>query len=108
MSKTGDQIFLVYFEPKSGLNPEHRELYKQNRFTVVRQLKFSQRDEQSVDMVLFVNGIPVSILELKNSLTGQTHIDAEKQFREDRDPKEPSSGLNGVWSSLQLVMRRSL
>ena len=85
----GSSFQLVYFEPKSGLNPEHRELYKQNRFTVVRQLKFSQRDEQSVDMGLFVNGIPVSILELKNSLTGQTHIDAEKQFREDRDPKEP-------------------
>ena len=85
----GSSFQLVYFEPKSGLNPEHRELYKQNRFTVVRQLKFSQRDEQSVDMGLFVNGIPVSILELKNSLTGQTYVDAEKQFREDRDPKEP-------------------
>ena len=85
----GSNFLLVYFEPKSGLNPEHRELYKQNRFTVVRQLKFSQQGEQSVDMGLFVNGIPVSILELKNSLTGQTHVDAEKQFREDRDPKEP-------------------
>lgn len=85
----GSNFQLVYFEPKSGLNPEHRELYKQNRFTVVRQLKFSRKDEQSVDMGLFVNGIPVSILELKNSLTGQTHVDAEKQFREDRDPKEP-------------------
>ena len=39
---------------------------------------------------LFVNGIPVSILELKNSLTGQTHIDGEKQFRDDRDPKAVS------------------
>ena len=36
----GSNFQLVYFEPKSGLNPEHRELYKQNRFTVVRQLKF--------------------------------------------------------------------
>lgn len=85
----GSSFQLVYFEPKSGLNPEHRKLYNQNRFTVVRQLKFSQKDEQSVDMGLFVNGIPVSILELKNSLTGQTHVDAEKQFRDDRDPKEP-------------------
>ena len=85
----GSSFQLVYFEPKSGLNPEHRELYKQNRFTVVRQLKFSKRNENSVDMGLFVNGIPVSILELKNSLTGQTHVDAEKQYREDRDPKEP-------------------
>jgi type I restriction enzyme R subunit len=85
----GSSFQLVYFEPKSGLNPEHRELYEKNRFTVVRQLKFSKRNENSVDMGLFVNGIPVSILELKNSLTGQTHIDGEKQFREDRDPKEP-------------------
>ena len=85
----GSSFQLVYFEPKSGLNPEHRELYEKNRFTVVRQLKFSKRNENSVDMGLFVNGIPVSILELKNSLTDQTHIDGEKQFREDRDPNEP-------------------
>ena len=85
----GSSFQLVYFEPKSGLNPEHRELYEKNRFTIVRQLKFSKRNENSVDMGLFVNGIPVSILELKNSLTGQTHVDAEKQYREDRDPKEP-------------------
>ena len=85
----GSSFQLVYFEPKSGLNPEHRELYEKNRFTIVRQLKFSKRNENSVDMGLFVNGIPVSVLELKNSLTGQTHVDAEKQYREDRDPKEP-------------------
>ena len=85
----GSNFRLVYFEPKSGLNPEHRELYEKNRFTIVRQLKFSKRNENSVDMGLFVNGIPVSILELKNTLTGQTHIDGEKQFREDRDPNEP-------------------
>ena len=50
----GSNFRLVYFEPKSGLNPEHRELYTQNRFTVVRQLKFSQRNEKSIDMGLFV------------------------------------------------------
>ena len=85
----GANFQLVYFEPKSGLNPEHRELYEKNRFTVVRQLKFSKQNENSVDIGLFLNGIPITILELKNSLTGQTHIDGEKQFREDRDPKEP-------------------
>ncbi len=85
----GSNFRLAFFEPKSGLNPEHQELYKKNRFTIVRQLKYSMINENSVDMALFLNGIPFSVLELKNSSTGQFHSDAEKQFKEDRDPKEP-------------------
>jgi len=85
----GCDFRLVYFQPKSGLNPEHRDLYKKNRFSVIRQLKYSLKNEKSIDMCIFINGIPIVMMELKNSLTGQNQIDAEKQWKYDRDPMEP-------------------
>ena len=85
----GCEFHLVYFEPKSGLNPEHEKLYKQNRLSVIRQLKYSAKNENSLDMGIFVNGIPIITIELKNTLTGQNHLDGEKQYKYDRDPKEP-------------------
>ena len=85
----GCDFHLVYFQPKSGLNPEHKDLYKQNRFTVIRQLKYSLKNENSIDMGIFINGIPIVMIELKNTLTGQNQIDGEKQWKYDRDPKEP-------------------
>jgi type I restriction enzyme, R subunit len=84
----GSHFKLVYFEPKSGLNPEHRKLYEKNRFTVVRQLHFSTKTEESIDIVLFLNGIPLVTMELKNQLTNQTIKDSQKQYR-NRDIKEP-------------------
>ncbi|MCH8010727.1 MAG: type I restriction endonuclease subunit R [Candidatus Marinimicrobia bacterium] len=85
----GCDFKLVYFQPKSGLNPEHKDLYKQNRFTVIRQLKYSLRNENSIDMGIFINGIPIVMMELKNTLTGQNQFDGERQWKNDRDPKEP-------------------
>ena len=85
----GGNFKLTYFRPSSGMNPEHHELYDKNRFSLIRQLKYSQKDEKSVDMALFLNGLPLVTMELKNSLTGQTVADAEKQYRTDRDPREP-------------------
>ena len=85
----GCHFSLVYFEPKSGLNSEHQELYQKNRFTQVRQVHYSTKNENSLDMVLFINGLPIVTMELKNQLTGQTILDSEKQYRQDRDPNEP-------------------
>jgi type I restriction enzyme, R subunit len=85
----GSHFDLLYFQPKSGLNPEHRDLYNKNRFIVLRQLKYSLRNENSIDMGIFINGIPIMMLELKNSLTGQNHTHGINQWRNDRDPKEP-------------------
>lgn len=85
----GIHFDLVYFQPKSGLNPDHEELYRTNRLQVVRQVHFSEKNEKSLDMVLFINGIPVITMELKNQLTGQNISHSEKQYRYDRDPKEP-------------------
>ena len=80
---------LTYFLPSSGMNPDHQRLYAQNRFSLIRQLKYSEKNEKSLDMVLFLNGLPLVTMELKNSLTGQVFTDAEKQYRTDRDPREP-------------------
>ena len=85
----GCDFDLVYFEPKSGLNIEHQDLYKLNQFSVVRQLKYSTQNENSIDMGLFINGIPIVMMELKNSLTGQTVEHGVQQWKRDRDPKEP-------------------
>ena len=85
----GCNFNLTYFRPSSGMNPDHGRLYAQNRFSLIRQLKYSQKNEKSVDMTLFLNGLPLVTMELKNSLTGQTVTDAEKQYRTDRDPREP-------------------
>ena len=84
----GAHFDLVYFEPKSGLNPEHQKLYELNRFTIVRQLHFSTKNEKSIDVSLFLNGLPLVTMELKNNLTNQTIVDSEKQYRS-RDTKEP-------------------
>ena len=85
----GVNFNLVYFQPKSGLNPKHRELFRKNQFIIIRQLKYSRQNENSIDMGLFINGIPIMMLELKNSLTGQDHTNGIKQWKFDRSPKEP-------------------
>ena len=85
----GVYLSLCYFEPKSDLNPDHRRLYQSNQFTVIRQLHYSTRNENSIDMVLFLNGLPILTMELKNQLTGQNVKHSESQYRHDRDPNEP-------------------
>jgi type I restriction enzyme R subunit len=85
----GCNFKMLYFQPKNNLNPEHQELFKKNRFVVVRQLHYSTKNENSIDMGLFINGIPFMTMELKNQLTNQNIIDSERQYRYDRDPKEP-------------------
>jgi type I restriction enzyme R subunit len=85
----GVYLNLCYFEPKSDLNPDHLKLFQSNRFTVMRQLHYSNQNENSIDMVLFLNGLPIVTMELKNQLTGQNVKHSENQYRNDRDPKEP-------------------
>jgi type I restriction enzyme R subunit len=84
----GVRYKMAYFKPASGLNPETEKLYKLNRLTVTRQLKYSQKSEKSVDLLLGLNGLPVSTVELKSQFTGQDVTNAKRQFIEDRDPKE--------------------
>ena len=85
----GVYLDLCYFEPKSDLNPDHLNLFKSNQFSLVRQFHYSTKNENSIDMGLFLNGIPIVTLELKNQLTGQNYKHSENQYRFDREPNEP-------------------
>ena len=85
----GCSFRLAFFRPASGLNEETRRLHAANFFSVARQVRYSAKNEKSLDMVLFLNGIPIFTAELKNPLTGQTVEDAMRQYKTDRDPHEP-------------------
>ena len=85
----GRTLRVAYFKAAHELNPELDARYAANRLGITRQLRFSVRSEKSLDIVLSLNGIPIATVELKNPLTGQTADDAMKQYRRDRDPREP-------------------
>jgi type I restriction enzyme R subunit len=85
----GVTIRLAYFRPASGLTPELVRRYGKNRLTVTRQLPYQAGSNKTLDLGLFVNGIPVATAELKNALTGQGVGHAIEQYRTDRDPKNP-------------------
>lgn len=86
---SGCKFQLTYFRPSSGLNEALQRLHAANLFAVIRQLHFSEKNEKSLDLVLFLNGVPIFTAELKNPLTGQTVQEAIKQYKTDRDPREP-------------------
>lgn len=79
---------MFYDKPVSTLNPEDAENYAKNIFSVTRQIHYSTQNEKSLDLVIFINGIPIITFELKNELTKQNVKDAIKQYKRDRDPKE--------------------
>jgi type I restriction enzyme, R subunit len=81
------EIRLSYRKPAFGLAPELVAHYDANRLTVTRQLPFDPGSNKTVDLCLFLNGIPVATAGLKNHLTGQNIEHAIKQYRNDRDPK---------------------
>ena len=81
----GVSFRLAYFRPAHGLTPELLARFEANRLTVVRQLAYGQV-ANTLDLCLFVNGIPVATAELKNPLTGQGVEHAKAQYRHDRDP----------------------
>lgn len=80
---------LFYSSPSVG-NVKAQMLFRENRFSVTRQLRYSNDEtRRALDMALFINGLPIATFELKNSLTKQTVADAIEQYKLDRDPKEP-------------------
>jgi type I restriction enzyme R subunit len=80
------RFFLCAFKPASNLNPALVRLFEANILSVIRQLRYSAKSENAIDVALFVNGLPVATLELKNTLTGSTFRHAELQYRKDRAP----------------------
>ncbi len=90
LKDSGVKFRLAYFRPASGLNEETRWLHAANLFAVVRQVHYSTKDEQkSLDLVLFLNGLPIFTGELKSPLNGQDVEDAIRQYKTTRDPREP-------------------
>lgn len=84
----GVRIRLAYFKPESDKNPETKAAYDANIISVIRQVKYSISNENSLDMVIFVNGLPIFTVELKNQFTGQNVINAISQYKTDRDQNE--------------------
>ena len=81
--------FFLYSPYPSELSEVGKKLYMLNKFSVIRQLHYSQENTLlSIDVVLFVNGLPVVTMELKNQITVQNTEDAVRQYRTDRDPKD--------------------
>ncbi|MGV1834669.1 type I restriction endonuclease subunit R [Rhizobium rhizogenes] len=76
---------LAEFKPAFGLNEEILARYNANRLRLVRQVRYSTGNENCIDLVLFLNGLPVSTVELKTDFT-QSVQDAVDQYRFDRHP----------------------
>ena len=90
----GIKLKFASFKPETSLNPAVIENYNANIVECIRQFHYSTHNNNSIDMVLMLNGIPVAALELKNQMTGQDVSDAKKQYRTNRDAKETCFGFN--------------
>lgn len=84
----GAKIKFVAFKAETDLNQKIIDDYNANILECTRQFKYSTDNENSIDMVISVNGIPIVAIELKNQFTGQDINNAKRQFIEDRDPRE--------------------
>lgn len=81
-------LIMFYLTPTEN-NQKSHEMFKKNIFSVTRQLRYaSDRAKLALDLCIFINGLPVITMELKNSLTGQTTADAVQQYKDDREPKD--------------------
>jgi len=86
----GVSVKLAVFRPATTMNETLAKAYAANRLTITRQLRYSSRHNNTIDVALLLNGLLVATSELKNPLTGQTVEDAMVQYRTDRDAaKDP-------------------
>lgn len=85
---TDTKIRLFYDKPVSAYNTKNTELYQANIFSVMRQVYYATKNKNSLDVVTFINGLPVISFELKNELTNQNVKHAIKQYKTDRDQNE--------------------
>lgn len=85
----GARFKLVYFPPSTALNEDYQRQYEANVFSVVQQVFYKEGRKFALDLGIFINGLPIFTVELKNPLSGQKVQNAIYQYRHDRDPKEP-------------------
>lgn len=84
----GIKFRAVYWKPETSLNETSKKQYEANILHCTRQLHYSVHNENSIDIVLFVNGIPVVSMELKCQFTGQSTTNAINQYKFDRASKD--------------------
>ncbi|PZT48923.1 DEAD/DEAH box helicase [Helicobacter valdiviensis] len=84
----GIKLNLAYRKPSNSLNSDSVENYNKNTLSIIRQLYYSKENQNSIDIVIFLNGVPLLSIELKNQLSGQNVYNAIEQYKKDRDPKE--------------------
>lgn len=84
----GVKLKMAAFRPETNLNSEVIENYNNNILECIRQFRYSEKNNNSIDIVLMLNGFPLVAVELKNQLTGQSIENAKKQYMFDRNPKE--------------------
>lgn len=81
-------LIMFYFTPTEN-NEKSKQMFEKNIFSVTRQLRYSiDASKLALDLCLFINGLPVVTVELKNHFTGQSTADAVEQYKEDRDPRD--------------------
>jgi type I restriction enzyme R subunit len=81
-------LIMFYFTPTEN-NENSKQMFEKNIFSVTRQLRYSiDASKLALDLCLFINGLPVVTIELKNHFTGQSTADAVEQYKEDRDPRD--------------------
>src|SRR5680860_672152 len=85
----GVKFKMAYFKPETSLNEDDGRLYNKNHLSVTRQLYYERNGNNSLDMVLSLNGLPMATIELKNQFSGQNVGHAQKQYVYDREPNEP-------------------
>lgn len=90
----GITLQLCFFKPESSLNTILEEKYSKNIIGVTRQFAYSTKNNNTIDMVLSINGLPVFAFELKNQFKGQDYNCAIRQWKQDRDPREPVFKFN--------------
>jgi type I restriction enzyme R subunit len=87
--KHGPLSFDMFYGTPSPENDNAVVRHAANRFCITRQLRYSREEtKRALDLCTFINGLPITTFELKNSLTKQTVKDAEEQYKRDRDPRE--------------------
>ncbi|MFZ3579151.1 type I restriction endonuclease subunit R [Virgibacillus sp. DJP39] len=86
MKDYGVTLHLAYFQPPTTLNKDLLALYNKNRLSVTEEL--THKEGERIDLVLFLNGLPVLAFELKNEFTGQDIRDGEHQWKHDRNGKD--------------------
>ena len=94
------QVSVAQFKSALAINPDITARYAANKLRIVRQVRYSLANENSIDLVLFLNGLPVATVELKTDFT-QTVGDAIDQYRFDRNPCP--KGQNAEDQSLPFV-----